>query len=108
MEAKIIQESNTIIECPKCKKGKLRILFSRKTKRQFVACSAYPECRNTYTLPPNSLVRKTDKVCEECGWPKLMSLKKGKRPWEFCFNIDCLIVKKRLEEYHKRKEEKDN
>ena len=102
------QESNTIIECPKCKKGKLRILFSRKTKRQFVACSAYPECRNTYTLPPNSLVRKTDKVCEECGWPKLMSLKKGKRPWEFCFNTDCPIVKKRLEEYRNRIEDSKN
>jgi DNA topoisomerase-1 len=77
-----------LIECKKCKKGRLRILFNRNLKRYFVACSNYPECKNTFTLP-NGLVKKTDKICEHCGFPKLILIKKAKRPWEFCFNPYC-------------------
>jgi len=97
------KEESTIRECPTCKKGQLRILYSRKFKRYFVACSAYPECTQTYTLPPNALIKKSDKECESCHWPKLLAIRKGKRPWEFCFNPDCEIVKERIKEWEKRK-----
>ncbi|MFW6283658.1 MAG: DNA topoisomerase I, partial [Minisyncoccales bacterium] len=80
---------NRIMTCPKCQKGHLIINYSKKTKRQFVSCDAYPDCTNTYSLPPNSLIKKTDNVCEECNFPKLMSLRKGKKPWIFCFNPEC-------------------
>ncbi len=83
------KQENTIIECPKCKKGKLRILYNRNAKRYFIGCSNYPNCRNTYTLPPNGLIKTTDKKCESCQFPMLMSIRKGKRPWFFCFNPDC-------------------
>ncbi len=83
-----IQE-NTLTKCPVCKKGDLRILYSRKTRRSFVACSAYPDCKTTFSLPPNSLIKKTDKTCEHCSFPMLMSIRKGKRPWFFCFNPNC-------------------
>ena len=77
-----------LTECKKCKKGKLRILYNKNLKRYFVACSNYPECKTTFTLP-NGLVKKTDKICEHCGFPKLILIKKAKKPWEFCFNPDC-------------------
>ena len=83
------KEENKLNECPVCKKGKLRISYSPKTRRHFVSCDAYPNCTNTYPLPPNGLIKKTDKVCEECGFPMLMRLSKGKRPWTFCFNLKC-------------------
>ncbi|MCX8159115.1 MAG: DNA topoisomerase I [Candidatus Pacearchaeota archaeon] len=102
------QEANTIIQCPVCKKGNLRILFNRASYRYFVACSSYPECKNTYTLPPNALIKKSDKTCEECNFPKLMAIRKGKRPWEFCFNKDCPIVKKQLEEWRAKQKDKQN
>jgi len=51
------------------------------------------------------LIKKTDKNCEECGFPMLMSLRAGKKPWFFCFNRECETNKKRLEEYYKKKEE---
>ena len=79
------KEASTIMTCPTCKKGMLRIMFSKKSRRYFVACSAYPDCRQTYSLPPNSLIKKTDKVSEN-GLPILMALRKGKRPWLFPFN----------------------
>lgn len=97
------REENKLNICPVCKKGNLAITYSRKTKRYFVACNAYPNCKTTYSLPPNSLIKITNKICEECGFPILMSIKRGKKPWEFCFNTACPKNKKRLEEYEKRK-----
>ena len=109
LQANIEQREQQKIEnklriCPVCGKGHLAITYSKKTRRSFVACDAYPDCKTTYSLPPNSLIKKTDKICEECGWPMLMSLRTGKKPWIFCFNKDCPTNKKRIEEYNKKKE----
>lgn len=83
------KRENRIMTCPKCKKGNLAITYSKKTKRHFIACDAYPDCENTYSLPPNGIIKKTDKVCEECSFPMLMRLTKGRKPWIFCWNKDC-------------------
>ena len=83
------KRENTLIKCPVCNKGDLAITYSKKTKRFFVACNAYPECKTTYSLPPNGQIKKTDKICEHCGFPMLMRLSKGKRPWIFCWNREC-------------------
>ncbi|MEA3329934.1 MAG: DNA topoisomerase, partial [Nanoarchaeota archaeon] len=80
--------------CDKCKKGKLAIKYNRRDKRYFVACNNYPECKTTYSLPPNGVIKKTGKECEECGWPMLMLLRKGRKPWIFCFNPECESKKK--------------
>ena len=97
-------EANTLNQCPKCKKGNLRILFNRASRRYFVACSGYPECKTTFTLPPNSLMKKAEnKICESCGWPKLLAIRKAKRPWELCFNPECEIVKKQRAEWEAKK-----
>jgi len=96
------REENKLCPCPVCKKGDLAITYSRKTKRQFVACNAYPDCKTTFSLPPNALIKKTDKICEKCGFPMLMSLKKGKKPWIFCFNPNCESNKERLESYRQK------
>lgn len=102
------KEENKLNICPVCKKGTLSIMYSRKTRRSFVACNAYPECKKTYSLPPNGIIKKTDKVCESCGFPMLMRLSKGKRPWIFCFNSECESNKKRLEEYREKKEKENS
>lgn len=80
---------NQIMKCPKCGKGHLAITYSKKNKRFFIACDAYPDCQNTFPLPPNGVIKKTDKVCEECGYPMLMRLSKGRKPWIFCWNPEC-------------------
>tara|TARA_Y100000034_G_scaffold113315_1_gene148202 strand:- start:4456 stop:8244 length:3789 start_codon:yes stop_codon:yes gene_type:complete len=79
-------EENKIMPCPTCSSGSLRITYSKKTKRYFVSCSAYPECTQTYPLPPGSLIKNTGKKHPETKLPLLLSIKKGKRPWEFSFN----------------------
>ena len=99
------REENKLNICPKCKKGNLGITYSKINRRYFVACNAYPDCKNTFTLPPNGQIKKTEKICEECGFPMLIRLSKGKRPWTFCFNPECPTNKERIEEYRKKQEE---
>jgi len=94
------QKENQIMPCPKCKKGKLRILYNKKFKRYFVGCSNYPKCKTTYSLPPNGLIKKAEKECKECKWQMMLRIQAGKRPWEFCFNPDCPTNK----EWQKKKE----
>jgi DNA topoisomerase-1 len=102
------KENNKLNQCPVCKQGMLAITYSKKTRRHFIACNAYPNCKKTYSLPPNGLIKKTDKICEHCGFPMLMSLRKGKKPWIFCFNSECESNKKRLEEYRNKKAEEES
>ena len=101
------KKENRLNICPLCKKGSLGIIYSKKNGRYFVACDSYPDCKNTYSLPPNGSIKKTDKICESCGFPILMRLSKGRRPWEFCFNKDCSTNKERLDAYRKKKEEEN-
>ncbi len=100
------REENKLNLCPICKKNALRITYSPKNRKFFVACSGYPECKNTYSLPPYGKINRTEKNCEKCGFPLLMTLQKGKRPWVFCFNTECETNKERMENYRKRLEEK--
>ncbi|MEK6891352.1 MAG: DNA topoisomerase I [Nanoarchaeota archaeon] len=100
------KKENELMPCDVCKKGNLTIKYSKKSMRYFVACTNYPECTNTYSLPPNSLIKKTDKTCEFCNFPMLISIKKAKRPWIFCFNPQCPSRKAREEA--KAKQEADN
>ncbi len=116
MDAQIIQRAiekkeNTLMQCPKCKKGDLAITYSKKNRKQFIACNAYPDCKNTFSLPPNGIIKRVNKTCEHCGFPMLMSLRKGKKPWIFCFNPECESNKEWAEkrkEYQKNKEKQED
>ncbi len=99
------KRENALIRCPKCGKGDLSINYSKKTRRFFVSCNAYPDCKNTYSLPPNGQIKKAEKNCEECNWPMLMRLSKGKKPWTFCFNPQCPTNKEWAEKSAAKKEE---
>ena len=96
-------ENKTLNQCPICKTGNLRIMYSPKFKSNFIGCSNYPKCKQTYSLPPNSFIKKSEKNCESCGFPKIISIRKGKKPWEICFNKDCEIVKKNREKWETKK-----
>lgn len=100
-----LKKENTLIQCPTCKKGNLIINYSKKNKRYFVACDAYPKCTQTYTVPPNGTIKKANKVCEKCNWPMLMRLQPRKKPWIFCFNPNCEVNRERVEEYERNKKD---
>lgn len=68
--------------CPACG-GELRIIRSRQTKKQFVGCSKYPECRTTYPLPQKGKIIPTEEVCT-CGAPVIKV--NGRN---YCLNPEC-------------------
>jgi len=74
-------------KCPKCGSN-LVLRVSRKSKKQFVACSNYPKCKVSYPLYQNVKVEPTGKTCE-CGAPIVMIISKGKKPFEYCVDPKC-------------------
>ncbi|GIU68311.1 MAG: DNA topoisomerase I [Candidatus Pacearchaeota archaeon] len=90
------KQENILDVCPVCKKGNIMIMYSKKNKRYFVACDRYPECKTTYTLPPYGLMKPSENFCDVCDFRKVMAIRKGKKPWEFCFNPKCETNKERF------------
>jgi DNA topoisomerase-1 len=85
-------------KCPNCDEGELTIKFTPRFRSYFIACTAYPDCRQTYSLPKGLIKNEAKKECEECGWPMILRIMQGKRPWVFCFNPDCASRQKKEEE----------
>jgi len=75
-----------------CGKGELVIKRSRAGKR-FVACTAYPKCTETFSLPQQGKLTILSEKCEKCGL-NIVSVKRfRKRPWKLC--VRCGFVVKR-------------
>jgi len=73
-------------KCPNCKKGLLSIRRGKFGK--FIACDNYPDCKTIYSLP-SAMVKPTKNICEHCGLPKVLIIKKRKKPQEVCINSKC-------------------
>ncbi|MBS3119325.1 DNA topoisomerase I [Candidatus Woesearchaeota archaeon] len=85
-EAETIE--NTVGPCPVCREGTLMIKKGKFGK--FMACSRYPDCEATFKLPSNGLIRTTNsEVCEQCSYPKIIVIKKGRPPQKICINPEC-------------------
>ncbi|MHA1686778.1 MAG: DNA topoisomerase I [Candidatus Heimdallarchaeaceae archaeon] len=93
---KIVQERKEQVlelgKCPKCGKGILRVVRSKKSGKRFVACSSYNDpnikCDLTFPLPNSGKLYVTKKKCPHDNLPIL--------EWEFknrirhiCINPDC-------------------
>ncbi len=76
----------TVGPCPECKKGDMVIRSGRFGK--FIACSSYPKCKFTQSLP-QGLIKTTKKICKYCGKPIILVIRAGKRPFEMCLTYDC-------------------
>jgi DNA topoisomerase-1 len=75
-----VETKTTEIKCNKCGKN---MIVKEGRFGQFLACSGYPECKNTMTATKNEngeIVAQetptTDEVCELCGKP--MTVKRGR------------------------------
>ena len=83
------QEQSSILgECPKCG-GTLKKFFNRATRKQFVGCSSYPKCTNSYPLPSMAYIEPMGKVCEECHTPIIKVIRRARRPWTMCLDPTC-------------------
>lgn len=102
------QEKASIVgKCPVCKKNDLRILYSKRFKSYFLACAGYPKCKTTFSLT-TGLPKPTDKKCPECGSPLVKIIRKGVRPFDYCFNKTCPKRLAWIKEQQKKGKEKIN
>jgi len=85
-----IKEDLVVGKCPgpDCQ-GELIVRVARASKKRFIGCNAYPECKTTFSLPQKGLLLTTKEQCKHCQYPTVRIINKGKRPWDLCINPDC-------------------
>ncbi len=83
-----MEKESYIGPCPVCKEGNLRITYSRKTKKKFIACDKYPDCKTIFNLPNFGIAKNTEKICEQCKYP-IIKIIAGRRTQESCLNPQC-------------------
>ena len=81
--------------------GNLVIKRSRAGKT-FVACSNYPNCTNTYSIPQYAKIVPTGKVCEHCHTPIVKVIRRAKGVFEMDLDPNCITKK----EWRERREVK--
>ena len=74
-------------KCQKCEDGELHLRHGKFGP--FVACNKYPECKTTYKVPKNALVKGNGEKCEKCDYPIVLVQKGKKAPQKYCINPDC-------------------
>lgn len=93
------REQSSLMTCLKCGKGNMRIIESRKTGKRFIACSAYPQCETTWSLPQQGKLKILKIKCKSCSTPKIAVYTKGRKPWQFCPNPNCPSKPKKSEAF---------
>src|SRR5919202_1431491 len=100
-----IRTDETIGKCPESGHD-LIIRRNRKSRKRFVGCSGYPDCRVTYPLPQRGEIIPLGTRCDACGSPEIKVLG-GKRPWVTCINMDCPKKQEQREAAERAKEEQE-
>jgi len=99
-------EMSGLGECPVCKKGKIQL--RRGKFGNFAACNKYPDCKTTFSLPNNALIKPAKKLCEECHYPMVLTIRRKTKPMEFCLNKECPTKKVSKEEQERIEKIVDN
>jgi DNA topoisomerase-1 len=77
-----------LMKCPKCGVGDFRIIISKATRKRFLACNKYPDCKTAWPLPQQGLLKFLDEK-HSCGIPMIAIIKRGSKPWKLCPNPNC-------------------
>jgi DNA topoisomerase-1 len=83
-----IREDKVIGSCPNCG-APLKVIRSKRSRKRFVGCSNYPDCKTSYPLPQNGEVIPLQEKCEFCASPKVKIVSSRNRPWVICINFAC-------------------
>ncbi len=84
------------------------LLIRRSKFGQFVGCSKYPECKNTFPLPHSAAIIPTEKTCDKCGTPIIGVRRKGKKFFSMCLDTKCESKKGWNHENNTRPEKNSN
>lgn len=83
--------------------GNLKIINYKGSN--FIGCSNYPNCRNSFPLPGYALIRPTGRVCKEDGMPIVMVYRQKGR-FEMCIGKGCPSKANWGKKKEEKKEEK--
>ena len=100
-----IKEDSVVGKCTNegCK-GDLIVRVARASKKRFIGCNAYPECKNTFSLPQKGLLVTGKDLCKHCQYPMVKIINKGRRPWDLCINSDCPGKDEKYRNYNNKKQ----
>ncbi len=79
-------------DCPSCKAEgrKNGVLVVKRSRFGMLAgCSNYPNCKQYYSIPRDSIVTPLGKTCETCGAPFVKVIQLGADQVERCLNSKC-------------------
>jgi DNA topoisomerase-1 len=82
-----IREDSVLGPCKKCGNN-LTVRRARKSGKRFAGCEGYPECDQTYSLPPRGEIISLGTLCDACGSPEIKVVG-GRRPWITCIDMQC-------------------
>ncbi|MCL2151108.1 MAG: DNA topoisomerase, partial [Coriobacteriia bacterium] len=78
--------------CPTCaaegREGVMRSQKNPRTLKRFTRCTNYEDCHTSYPLPQRGQLSVPDKICPDCGAPKVV-VATTRGPWELCPNPAC-------------------
>ncbi len=80
------EKERTLGLCPTCGS---KLMLRKGKYGQFVACNNYPECKTTFHVPGNVLVKSSKQQCPQCKFPMVKLIKRGRKPQEVCLNQEC-------------------
>jgi DNA topoisomerase-1 len=85
------RKGDTLGACPVCETGEIRVITSKQTGKRFAGCTNYFQgsCDASYPLPQKGKIQSTGRKCSVCGAPRIRVLRRRRRPWDLCINIDC-------------------
>jgi DNA topoisomerase-1 len=89
-------KARTLGQCPICKKGELRMIRSRTTKKRFIGCTNFSigKCTASAPLPQKGNIKISGKTCSVCSWPIIGVLFAPRsKQWKMCVNIQCPLKK---------------
>lgn len=93
------KKESLVGDCPVCEEGELNL--RRGKFGRFIACSKYPDCKTTFSIPNTGLVKTSEEKCKECEHPLILMIRKAKKPQQVCINPDC--PSKKVEEKIKKR-----
>ncbi len=83
-------ESEIASSLGKClKDGGMLVIKRSGTGKNFVGCSNWPNCDQTYPLPQGAMIVPTGKVCDLCHTPIVKVFRRGKRPFQMDLDPNC-------------------
>jgi DNA topoisomerase I len=97
-----IREDSVLGPCKKCGNN-LMVRRAKKSGKRFAGCEGYPDCDQTYSLPPRGEIIPLGSLCEGCGSPEIKVVG-GRRPWITCIDMSCPKKQEEREKARARKE----